>query len=209
MADTFFLGDDSGSWIMTDPPELSSTGTETPGSDVITGNSTFSKTPTNTCLSTQSTDGSSTPTQPATTMNNVEDLDALLAAASDLRLATTSRITDLLSHLAGHISSLQEYHAIYHNQTGPHSRAETPSNLQMMVYHSQKRLEVQALIQETLGQGSQLINSVLVLLGEKAELVGVEIDSDEMREWLDDWADFGLELDQFRRLLNEAIMERP
>jgi hypothetical protein len=142
-------------------------------------------------------------------MNNVEDLDALLATASDLRLATTSRVTDLLSHLAGHIRSLQEHHVIYHNQTGPHSRARNPFNLQMMVYYSQKRLEVQALIQETLGQGSELINKVLVLLGEKAELMGVEIDSDEMREWLDDWAGFGLELDQFQRLLDEAIMERP
>lgn len=209
MADTFFLGDGSGSWIMTDPPELSSTGTETSGSDVSTCNSTFSQTPTNTCLSTQSADGSSTPTQSQTTNNNVEDLDALLATASDLRLATTSRITDLLSRLASHITSLQEHHAIYHNQSGQHSRAGTPSDLQMMVYHSQKRLEVQALIQETLGQGSQLINNVLVLLGEKAKLVGVEIDSDEMREWLDDWAGFGLDLDQFQRLLNEAIMERP
>ncbi|KAG9525200.1 hypothetical protein KCV07_g1548, partial [Aureobasidium melanogenum] len=189
MADTFFLGDDSGSWIMTDPPELSSTGTETSGSD--------------------STDGSSTPTQSQTTNNNVEDLDALLAAASDLRLATTSRIASLLGHLAGHISSLQEHHEIYHDQTGPHSRARNPSDLRMMVYHSQKRLEVQAQIQETLGQGSQLINKVLVLLGEKAELVGVEIDSDEMRQWLDDWAGFGLELDQFQRLLDEAIMEHP
>ncbi|KAG9529405.1 hypothetical protein KCU93_g3460, partial [Aureobasidium melanogenum] len=189
MADTFFLGDGSGSWTMTDPPELSNTDTETSGSD--------------------STDGSSTPTQSETTKNNVEDLDALLATASDLRLAATDRIASLLGHLAGHISSLQEHHAIYHDQTHPHSRAGNPFDLQMMVYYSQKRLEVQALIQETLGQGSQLISNVLVLLGEKAELVGVEIDSDETREWLDDWAGFGLDLDQFQRLLNEAIMERP
>ncbi|KAG9604312.1 hypothetical protein KCU77_g1387, partial [Aureobasidium melanogenum] len=189
MADTFFLGDGNGSWIVTDPPELSSTGTETSGSD--------------------STDGSSIPTQSETTKNNVEDLDVLLAAASDLRQATTTRISSLLSRLASHISSLQEHHAIYHDPARSNSRVGNPFNLQMMVYHSQKRLEFQALIQETLGQGSQLIDKVLVLLGEKAELLGVEINGDEMREWLDDWAGFGMELDQFQRLLNEAIMERP
>ncbi|KAG9559401.1 hypothetical protein KCU71_g5980, partial [Aureobasidium melanogenum] len=149
-----------------------------------------------------------TPTQSETTKNNVQDLDNLLAAVSDLRLATQDRITSLLSHLAGHIRSLQ-YHTTYHNPTRPHSRAGNAFNLQMMMYHSQKRLEFQALIQETLGQGSQLINKVLVLLGEKAELLYVEIDSDEMRQWLYDWAGFGLELDRSQRVLNEAITERP
>ncbi|KAG9964035.1 hypothetical protein KCU61_g3094, partial [Aureobasidium melanogenum] len=209
LADTFFLGDSNVSRIMTEPPEVPSAGTEASGSDMSTCNSTFSQTPTNTCLSMQSTEGSTTPAQPETTKNNAEDLDALLAAASDLRRTTKSRISSLLSHLAGHIRSFQKYHDIYHDQTHPQSRAGKPFNLQTMVYHSQKRLEFQALIQETLGQGSQLINKVLVLLGEKAELMGVSIDSDEMREWLDDWAGFRLELDQFQRLLNEAIMERP
>ncbi|KAG9653317.1 hypothetical protein KCU95_g5412, partial [Aureobasidium melanogenum] len=63
MADAlFFLGDGNGSWIMTDPPEFSSAGTETSGSN--------------------SSDDSSTPNQSETTKNNVEELDTLLATAS-------------------------------------------------------------------------------------------------------------------------------
>lgn len=111
----------------------------------------FPKTPANKCLYTQSSDDSSTPNQSETTKNNVKDLDALLLTASDLRLATTPRILSLLSHLSGHIRSFQEHHATYHNQIGPHSRAGNAFNLQMMVYHSQKRLEFQTLVQETLG----------------------------------------------------------
>lgn len=79
----------------------------------------------------------------------------------------------------------------------------------MMIYHSQKRHEYQAKIQETLDKGSQLIVKARFLLGEKAGLMGIEIDSDEMREWMDEWAGFGLELAQFQRLLDEAIMEGP
>lgn len=79
----------------------------------------------------------------------------------------------------------------------------------MMVHHSQKRREYQAKIQETLDSGSQLIVKARNVLGEKAGLMGIAINSDEMREWMDEWAGFGLGLAQFQRLLNEAIMEGP
>ncbi|KAG9695516.1 hypothetical protein KCU95_g13492, partial [Aureobasidium melanogenum] len=189
MADTFIMGDGDQTWTTTGPPESSTAGTETSGSG--------------------STDSSSTPTQAETTRKKLEDLNAFLAKASDTRLSATSSLKDHLSHLALHIQRLQEHHAAYHNQAGPQSHAGNPADLQMMVHHSQKRREYQAHIQETLDSGSQLIVKARTLLGEKAGLMGIEIDSDEMREWMDEWAGFGLELAQFQRLLNEAIMEGP
>ncbi|KAH0268421.1 hypothetical protein KCU91_g9422, partial [Aureobasidium melanogenum] len=183
------MGDGNQTWTTRGPPESSTAGTETSGSG--------------------STDSSNTPTQAELTRKKLEDLNAFLAKASDTRLSATFRLKDHLSHLALHIKKLQEHHAVYHNQAGSISHAENPADLQMMVHHSQKRREYQAKIQETLDSGSQLIVKARNLLGEKAGLMGIEIDSDEMREWMDEWAGFGLELAQFQRLLNEAIMEGP
>ncbi|KAH0360221.1 hypothetical protein KCU65_g9521, partial [Aureobasidium melanogenum] len=209
MADTFILGDCNQTWTVADPPEPSTAGTETSGSGVSTCFSTFSKISANIYLSAQSTNASSTQTEAETTRKELEDLNALLASATDTRITAISELKDSLSHLALHIKKLQEHHAAYHDQPGPRSRAGNHADLQMMIHHSTKRLEYQARIQETLDNGSQLIVKARNLLGEKAGLMGIEIDSEEMREWMDEWAGFGLELGHFQRLLNEAIMEGP
>ncbi|KAH0358007.1 hypothetical protein KCU83_g645, partial [Aureobasidium melanogenum] len=167
MADAYFLGASNASWIMTDAPGLSSAGTETPGSDAGACNSTPQMA--------QAPQLNQKP--PKTTFK-----------------ASTTSLQQSLTYVWPPKTESRVFSVTWPATQEPSRNTIPPITTQPA--HTPKRLEFQALIQETLGQGSQLINKVLVLLGEKAELLYVEIDSDEMRERLYDWAGFGLELDR-------------